>query len=464
MQLPILVVLIVIMVVFKRVFRSVPILTEPRCAKCNYDLRGYAGEVPTRCSECGADLTARNAIAWGTYRKRSPLWRIGMALIIPFGFLIFVMLGRVGTMKMSPNAPGSPGFSARSNSAVLASLATSVNSPWDWQELERRQSAGTLSQADIGQAIETLITFLKTRTSSQPLNWAENFVTRSDAAGEITDSQYLRLSQAFYGKAKIKVAAKIRAGEKLPIVIQGSTGWQLPEMQTIFALRQVTLADSSQIAVLPDYPAEKDPNYLSGTQSLYAHAILDKPAGGYTLTFTVDSAVLPENTAPMVVGNLPGQASNWGKTRAAWTDVITVPLTILPADQSPIALVTEPEMNPQITGAVKIKAIRVIRKGAAQHVTVDMSVDGNIVPCSFDVFLDIAGGEYAMGQHVASAGSESYSEHSCDVALDPAVQTADVVLRPNATHAEGMPGIDRVWGKTVTLKNISLQRYDLPAK
>src|ERR1700689_386428 len=66
-------------------------LTEPHCAKCGYDLRRYAAEPPTRCSECGADLTARHAVRWGELTSQRGLrgWQLAAALVFPLFMFCF---------------------------------------------------------------------------------------------------------------------------------------------------------------------------------------------------------------------------------------------------------------------------------------------------------------------------------------------------------------------------------------
>ena len=69
------------MILLVRGMRGVPSLSEPRCAKCGYDLRGSAGAPAGVCPECGADLTKPRAVRWGDYRKRPKLIWTGAALL-----------------------------------------------------------------------------------------------------------------------------------------------------------------------------------------------------------------------------------------------------------------------------------------------------------------------------------------------------------------------------------------------
>lgn len=126
---------------------------------------------------------------------------------------------------------------------------------------------------------------------------------------------------------------------------------------------------------------------------------------------------------------------------------------------------TDPKVDPSRTGAVKINTIRVIRERGGQRATVDMAINGNIVPCSFDLTLRIAGKEYPIGWFVASPNSSSISGLTAHLeGLDPAAQAADVLLRPNPAHAEGTVGVDRIWGGPVDVLGVPVERFDLQGK
>jgi len=162
------------------------------------------------------------------------------------------------------------------------------------------------------------------------------------------------------------------------------------------------------------------------------------------------------------VRDLPGQAKHWPAGRASWTEQINVPIRIVPADQSPIAIDNSPEIDPKKTGAVKPGVIRVTRKGSGKLVKFDLSIEGSKTPCSFEAFARIAEKEYKLGSYVAYPGGSSSSELTCQlVSLDPSVKTADLILRPNPSLAEDAFGVERVWGGEYEIDGLPLTRYDL---
>lgn len=450
--------------------RGVPELSEPRCAKCGYDLRGFAQTPPTRCSECGTDLTVPKAVRWGEFRRRPKLLWISAGLLVMPLFLI-------GALFFARSSR-SPSSTFRSNAAVLTSLTSRISQPWDWRDLDTRLGAGQLSNAETAKAIDLLIADLarSAGVNQGPLTWSEGFVTRADASGAITDEQYLRLARAYYGPGKIDVSPRVRQGARLPFRLKYGGHWQLPNVKLVKAVRQVTLADGRELHAAGEEEARRskqgaaagpNPDYLSAVNpwDISGELTIDMPPGDYVLTFVMDAAALLPQTEPQIVQSKPGQAKHWPVGRAKWTEEISVPVTVIAADTSPVALVNDPTLDPRSTGAIKVTAVRVTRSGAGQRVSAELSIDPKAVPCSFDVVLRLLGAEYSLGHHIAHAGGSSSSEHAHTFQSLPSdVRQADLIFRPNPKQAEGVPGVDRIWGGVVVLSNVRLQRYDLEAQ
>jgi hypothetical protein len=231
-----------------------PRLTEPHCAKCGYDLRRYAAEPPTRCSECGADLTARDAVRWGELSSQRGLggWRLAAALVPPlliFGVTFLLLThARVGGPGAFVGPAGLMPGGGATNQALLTSLVKTEQQPWDWQELDRRLNSGTLSNTETATAIDCLIADLKTRTQNQPLQWSEQFVKDAIFRGAISNAQYLRLAQAFHRTADVKMPAKVRQGKTWQFSAEYGGPWNLPGVVLLTALRPVKLdGDSGDI-------------------------------------------------------------------------------------------------------------------------------------------------------------------------------------------------------------------------
>lgn len=443
---------------------GVPVLSEPKCAKCRYDLRGYSGAPPTVCSECGADLTTPGAVRWGEYRRRPRLMWTGAAMLALPALAVAVSL--VATARgVRLDRP-------LTNQGLIANLSKTANQPWDWQELERRHAAGRLSNEEAAQAVEKLIASLGATPggAGQPLTWSGKFLTRADAAGAISDEQYLRLARAYYGvQADVRAPARARQGQWFLFAVNYGGHWDLPGVQFVKALRAVKLPDGRELPVIHQYDREAEQGEAKPDLDLLSHGgvfpidgkvKLDLPPGEHELTFVVDAAALKEGSVPRVAQDRPGQARRWPPGRARWTVEVPVKVTVVESGQSPVEVVNDPALDPR--AGIKVKSARVTRKGQGRQIVVELNFGRLQVPVSFDVFLRVAGQEYPAGWHVVSADRSSGTQHARDVeSLPPDVTTLDVILRPNPKHAEGVAGADRVWGGTVTLTNVPLQRYDV---
>jgi len=90
------------------------------------------------------------------------------------------------------------------------------------------------------------------------------------------------------------------------------------------------------------------------------------------------------------------------------------------------------------------------------------------LPLSYDVAAGIEGqsGRLGLGPlWIVRSGNGSTSsggplEGSID-RLDPSIREADIILTPNPVHVEQFPEVSEIWGKTVILRRIPLERLDL---
>jgi hypothetical protein len=468
--LPLVVMVVVGLVLLARGLRGEVTLAEPRCAKCGYDLRGFAGTPPTACAECGTDLRGGGAVLWGKRRRKPRLAWAGLAL----AGLPLLLIG--GAMAVSAATGTRPGQVPRTNRAVLASLKTTAGTPWDWQEVEQRYASGAMNDDDGRQAIEHLIAHLAASPNpgQGPLQWCERVVEALDGAGAIPAEQYTRLAHAFYGMTPaVRVSPSVRRGAALHFAVDYAGSWNLPGVTMVKALRAVKLADGKTLPVSHEYDqaspgaAAPDPDLLSshGPFGMDGKAVVDLPPGEHTMTFVVDAAALKQGTQPQLAQGRPGQARHWPRGRAKWTMDVPVKVTVVPADQSPVALVNDPALDPQKGGGMKVRRATVIRTATGPRMVIELDIGRLPVPISVDVVAKVAGQELPLGRYVSTADGRSWVgelAHTFE-SLAPDVRTLDLTLRPNPAHAEEVPGFDRVWGGVVELKAVPLQRHDLPA-
>jgi hypothetical protein len=451
--------------------RGVATFSEPRCAKCKYDLRGSFPNAPSNCPECGAELSRPSAVTWGKNVRQPRMIRIGAVLLI-IPALVF------GSMLLATMRRGMLTNRSASNASLIASLAKTADSPWDWQELQRRYSTGSLDNSGAAQAIDQLIAFLSKKSrpaNNGPLHWAEPFIAAANAGGAMSLEQHKRLAQAYYGtSATVVTNPRASAGKPLHFRLTYGGHWDLPGDDFVYALKAVKLEDGRVLTAVSEYDsvarrgkASPDLDLLSGDDSWSIDGDVitqDLVPGEHTLTFVTDIAVVGKNSVRKTSSNRPGQAANWPAGGLRWSVETPVKVTVVGAGKPAIPMVTDASLDPGAVLRFAAKAVRSEGRGKGSHVSVEL-VDAvhMAVPVSADLFLRMGGREYPAGWVVLTSNNSRLNQMAADTdgPLPPDVTAIDIVLRPNASHAEESAGIEHVWGKPIEMKGLPLKRLDI---
>jgi hypothetical protein len=463
-------VLIVGIILAYRGIRGVPVLSDPKCTRCGYDLRWIKPEVNVVCPECGSDLTARRAIRFAEYQRRPRLVLAGLGLVVvafvaPVGLRFLLVRSRV--LPMTPASRAS-----LPTSGLIANLATTASQPWDWQELERRLGAGRLSKQEIAAAVDQLIKHMQTKPEGWrgPLDWASNFLSAAEKGGFISDEQFGRLALAFYGpKPAVKIHGRLRQGQPFEFEIWSSTNWDLLDLKMMVALSRLTLDGTRQLEVrVAQQSANRpaDPDQLTGTRywPISGKVFAEIAPGKHNLVFEIDTG-LHDGSRPFKTGdiNKPGQAKRWPKTRHRWSTTVTVPIEVVASDRQAIELVTDEKLDPVKNGQLSVTAKLFARSETKSVLDLAIREKGLGVPIASEVVVKIAGREVRRGMYcVDPSGLRRYDERGGEIDRPaPAITTIDVILTPSVDVAENDTFYDRIWGKEMVFQNVPLQREDL---
>lgn len=449
-------------------------LTEPHCAKCGYDLRGFVGEPPVRCSECGADLTAGHAVRWGQRRPR----KTGAAMVWSSACLAILaaMLLTLHAKRSIAPAPAimwphratviSPPIS---NISLLHKLESMYGSSWAWDECDRRLSSGKLSRGICVKAIDGLIEDLpkERRYGLWPMS-IQRFVKEVDALQWISAKQYGRLVEAFYGKPRVVMSPRIRSGALVPFELTDFGNWNLPGAAKVSALQSVETPDGPALPLVGHaYPwdtRQLDRGWLTAlsSQEAYGGFVAHLSPGQYVLRFKFTSAILPPRFLPEVHGGRPGGPDHWPTARYRWTTDVAVPVTVVPSYVSPIEVVTDPSMAIDAAQAMHVDALRVSRVNNGVMVSADITLKPRPdVGLSGYFVLRINGIEHTLS-YIAAKSEMNCIDMQCLLpSLGPQVKFAEVILRPHPAYAETVPGLASVWGAPLELFNQVLTRSDL---
>jgi hypothetical protein len=429
-------------------WRGRPALSLPRCTACGYDLRGQDPQRSSRCPECGGDLASANAVSFGKFQKRPRMMLLGGAMAL----LPLLLLG----VSLLQAAMGIQWSDYRSNRSVIAHVSETVD-PSDWMELDRRLAKGKLSAQDVTAAIDQLITHLNSlpQKGQSPLVWCDSFVGRVDSGGLISDEQYARLSDAFYGKdPAITGPARICAGQPWRFDIKYGGGWNLPNMKLIKALAGAELGDGRKLEL------NKSNTWglsAEGPFPLQDGLALPAEPGDYKVTLHVDLGIVPQVSRYATSDGRPGPAKLWPPARRKWSKDVTANVTVF-APQ-PATLVEDPAQDPVAQGLISVESLRVL-PGAGQEA---IEINFRCSPCLAMYFdLEIRLGEQSFGMGTVQKVADlrgTFGTRNSFQRVGPGV-TATVLLRPNA-HAAGISELKAIWGKEIEFKEVPVQRLDL---
>jgi hypothetical protein len=106
---------------------------------------------------------------------------------------------------------------------IQSRLPNKINEPWVWNELTNRLNKRALSQAEVDQAMNELISFMKTTSPAgwnQPLAWQDTFIKTALGANMVSEETLIGLSDAFFGPKPIIQSLPLTARAKSPLQME----------------------------------------------------------------------------------------------------------------------------------------------------------------------------------------------------------------------------------------------------
>ena len=455
--------------------RGRPVFASPRCRKCGYDLRNMqfmSAEIGA-CPECGASLSGTDGVTFGRWQRRPKQIVVGvLLLVVPWLAVIpttFLFRRIAGPM------PGPTGVAAQTTPALLASLPKAMNSPWEWQELERRLTAGNLTTADVDAALAALAARLNANRAAgrkrQPPHWYGNFVAAAMKSQIPSQPAVDALCQAYYDQIPPMTMRKLtREGEPIPVVLNEHEPWDLNGVRRVWAITDIAAENGSKLTAQQRYgpKAPLAPDALSGTgregnaQVALVHGL---PPGEHELTFAYTVGVAPDNTTFVGLDGKPGTPDKWPPTVARWTATVKRKITVVAKDQPLVALVTDPARDPFKSSTISVEQALARPSSHGVELVIKWKVTNEPSPVlAYRVWLRTGAEKINYGTLVAGKLTDgtisSYSSSSVVKSLPPEVTSLDVLLTPDPKAAEQHVGLEEIWGLPLEMKGVTLERFD----
>ncbi|MFN7141605.1 MAG: hypothetical protein ACK4UN_19965, partial [Limisphaerales bacterium] len=165
---------------------------------------------------------------------------------------------------------------------------------------------------------------------------------------------------------------------------------------------------------------------------------------------------------------LPQQAKSmeWPPAKLKWTRTAEAEFVVYEHDINPVQLTTDASLDPMRTGSISVEKIVVRRVQDKTNAFLEVKASRPLnVPVAFDVSIRINDEVFHAGNvwYVLEEGSSMSggTQLKAEVPfLSPAVQSAEVILKPNPSLLYGQQGVDRVWGKEIVIPRVPLARHD----
>jgi hypothetical protein len=454
------------------------------CRKCRYDLSGL-GARPSRCPECGADLTRWRAVR-KCRRRRRPV-----SLVIGFAILLFLLAGPAVMILKSVehffDTTGKPVWwlrrDAESDVAVKRGTAQ--------QELIRRLRLGELSEEQVLAIVDDALKLQADRSKPWTGKWG-TFIELAWYGRYVDDETIASYLDGIYGEDwTFRIGRLSRPGGSL----QGEVTLPKPrgaEFGSLFAAEfeydAASLDDRDQEVeqVTIDIPPSTalGASVLPAPWSSCATVHLDEDAerGDHELTvrahinFRLTVPDPSDPTSPPLDGGNPQGRGGIGMSlpkpslpegvnvvTAEQGDAFlerslewTVSVQIVEREALVVPVVTDPDLAGDIRSSVWID--RLMRGGPASGVgtvAAALEIVEPPVDLAFRVFVRINGVETAVESPVICRAGETLSHWfvSARVAELPTdASDVEFVFRSDPSVAEGLADITGVWEGKIVIK------------
>lgn len=465
-------------------FRGRPVFTTPRCARCQYDLRtlNFLEGTADRCPECGSELGIAGNVSFGRLKgwPKMIIWGLLM-MILPWGLLFAAFFAIRPTTVMV--AGGSPIPSASTSTAtLLAGLPSTIDQPWNWQELERRlKIPGTLSTAEVDQALAALSADVTAkRAKGQPvtwLPWSGSFVANvlKVSAGS-PEAREAFLQVYFAESPTVAFRDRVRVNTPLLVRLSRRHDANLNDVTQCWALRSVQVDGKTMLRPEDRYnsntPTASHPDRFSSQQASNIDLKLPQTLapGEHELLFTFDLGIVSNPVTFRGLDGRPGTFDKWPNPLSHWQATVKHKLTVVPEGKPVVDLETDAALDPSKSGTTLAIGEALVRP-ASNGVQLAISwTRGEKIPNpAYSYRVEVAAGKitipYGRFHWSPYDGNGSYQHITdrCDTApLPPEVKHVDIRLTPDPTIAEDNVELQRIWGKPIEFLNVPLQRYDLP--
>jgi len=342
-------------------------------------------------------------------------------------------------------------------------------SPWAWQELEKRAKSGDLHGQEANIILDGYTAWMQREHPqgyNQPLHWIGNLLEELNKPWLMGETNALAFLEAYYGSPSIEPLPRLRENaSSLHLTCKWRSPWlnQSLGFELLNEMRSISI-DGQQLPANRNSPQNWSEWQYSGELALPKLA-----PGKHVVRCEVDSALV----AASEMAGLAKDASSkgWPPAKRRWTRICEAEFTVHANDAEIVSLTDDPTLNPMAGGALAIPQVIIRAQGGRLTATASFVVkDRPSQPVSVDVTLRLPGQTIQCGNiyEVNTSdggrhrGARNDHELTVDIGpLDPQIKEAEIVLTPNPKAVEEYPHVDRIWSKEIVISHVPLSRQDL---
>ena len=339
-------------------------------------------------------------------------------------------------------------------------LPPKVDEPWVWNELETRIRKRTLSPEEANDALQVFIDHMKKSKPGgwdQHLSWQRQFIDNGQKNNLFSDKKMVQFLDGFFKKPSVDLARIRENSKKLPFKIRVGSDWSNSDLgySLLWNVKSVAI-DNQVVKTKVKYRQRSDHS------AVYENSLV---SGDHELKIVLESAYI-EDAKLVGLDTSKLKSSSWPKALKSWEETIVVPFKVYTKDDQIIQLSKDPLNDPReyITCSLIAQNDNETKKMVLQ-LKIDSSVP---ISCSFEVTALVGDDQEISLGHVyrakrangrSTGGGTTRSVRLKELA--PEIRAADLVLKPYPSAVEKYGDVMEIWGPTIMIKNVAIQRYDL---
>lgn len=446
---------------------GVPRARAPVCSACGHGIASSSTAADVPCAECGRDLRGPRAIRYFETRRRG--WLIVGGLLTAASSLLVIVALRLVMMLVNTGAHTLIGAQTPAADLAAIIIRTNEDNPdivrQAVEESARRLATGAMD----AEGRLAIVRAILDRRPESPQSYVspeqDHLIRSAHADGVITNDAFVAYLQARVGVPTIDLPSHVRVPARRFLAIDTAYASQLIAERRLQEAIFTPDGATGQGTPIP-VPIVDHADQPLAIVPPNGHAFLrfpDNPAKG-TLTLTIEENFLLPGLPP---------AAPTATSIAVAARRVSMPLQCEPTSAPTwIGLESPAARREEVRRACSVRAVAI--DDDAEGRTRSVRIDAHLGPVegltlAFDIVVQIGEREVVAGRRIVHRKDGSTRSSgalpgmpSLPITSEPLPARVSVLFRPVPAAAEDLPGVTAIWGETITVDDVPLERSIAP--